>query len=430
MAAGGLPRKRRLRRTWPQRLLLGFNVLVIVACLGTALGLRYAYGKLDQVARVPLPSGVLATTPTTVTRGQPAPENFLVYGTDNRECIDPASPWAKAFLSGYQGGDSQRTDTIMVLRADPANEQVAILSFPRDLYVPLAGTNGRKGRINEAIDGGPERLIRTITENFFVPIQHFVEVDFCAFKNLVDAMGGIGVPFAYPARDTRTGLGVVVPIGPGCHVMSGDEALAYARSRHYEYLDPRRNRWREDPSSDLGRIKRQQDLVKRLIQKAIDRGARNPVTLNRLVDAGLANVVIDTELTAQDVLDLGNAMRSLDPQTVQTYTIEATREIIAGRDVLVPVKNSLYNFAVALIFQGQGLPDTSPPSPTTTTDADATPTSTPPTTTARSTTSAPSPDTPATTLGPGATTTTTLPVIQVPTTLQYSVVPPPDLSCR
>ncbi len=430
MRAGGLRKKRGLRRTWPQRLLLGFNVLVILACLGTALSLRYAYGKLDQVARVPLPAGVLATTPTTVTRGQPPAKNFLVYGTDNRECIDPSSPWAKAFLSGYQGGDSQRTDTIMVLRADPANEQVSILSFPRDLYVPLAGTNGRKGRINEAIDGGPERLIRTITENFSVPIQHFVEVDFCAFKNLVDAVGGIGVPFAYPARDTRTGLGVVVPIGPGCHVMSGDEALAYARSRHYEYLDPRRNRWREDPSSDLGRIKRQQDLVKRLIQKAIDRGARNPVTLNRLVNAGLDNVVIDAELTAQDVLDLGNAMRSLDPETVQTYTIEATREIIAGRDVLVPVKNSLYNFAVALIFQGQGLPDTSGASPTTTAEPGA-PT-TPSTTGAPTTDGGPTTTEPGapTTLRPGATTTTTLPIIQVPTTLQYSVTPPPDLSCR
>ena len=91
-----------------------------------------------------------------------------------------------------------RSDTIMVLRVERNAESAAILSFPRDLWVRINGSN-RKSRINNAFDKeDPSRLVRTIEDNFGVGIDHYVDVDFCAFKKMVEVVGGVKVPFAYP----------------------------------------------------------------------------------------------------------------------------------------------------------------------------------------------------------------------------------------
>ena len=122
--------------------------------------------------------------------------------------------------------------------SNPSTNQVAVLSFPRDLYVTVDG--GSKARINSAYRrDDPSRLQDTIFLNFRVPIDHYIQVDFCAFKRLVDAVGGVKVPFEYPARDPNTGLDVPAS-GGECFEFDGDHALAYVRSRHYEYLRRRR----------------------------------------------------------------------------------------------------------------------------------------------------------------------------------------------
>ena len=71
-------------------------------------------------------------------------------------------------------------------------------------------------------------MAQTLYDNFGVKVDHFIQVDFCAFKKIVDAVGGVSVPFTYPMRDTNTGLNITEP---GCYTFSGDEALAYVRSR-------------------------------------------------------------------------------------------------------------------------------------------------------------------------------------------------------
>ena len=97
------------------------------------------------------------------------------------------------------------------MRVDPSTNQAAVLSFPRDLWVTIAGTDS-ESRINSAyVKDDPTKLIQTIYDNFGIGIDHFVQVDFCAFKTLVDAVGGVPVPFAYPARDENTGLDVPQP---------------------------------------------------------------------------------------------------------------------------------------------------------------------------------------------------------------------------
>src|SRR5262249_17871525 len=150
-------------------------------------------------------------------------------GSDSRReaCTAADSP----FAGGLGNVTSELSDTIILVRVDPAAGQAAILSFPRDLWVTIAGT-GRKGKINSAYEpDNPSRLVQTIEERFGVFVDHTVQVSLCAFKSLVDAVGGVNVPFAYPTKDEETGLDIETP---GCVSLNGDEALAYVRSRaHY-----------------------------------------------------------------------------------------------------------------------------------------------------------------------------------------------------
>ena len=354
---------RRLRRTWPQRGVLAFNSLVIVGAL-TAAGLVWtANDTLSATRRVVIhdavgadPTGLAGSSIDDIT-GQPTTtvdlsgsvkaENYLLVGSDSRACIDPSSPYAGAFLTeGTDIGD--RSDTIMLLRVDPNESQAAILSFPRDLWVKI-GTSNRKSRINSAFDkGDPSRLVQTIELNFDIPVDHYIEVDFCAFKYLVDALGGVKIPFAYPTRDKFTGLDIPAP---GCYSMSGDAALAYARSRHYQYEE--NGRWKEDGSSDRGRIRRQQDFIKRMLRKAVDRGGTRPDVAKKLIDTALKNVRVDETLTVNDLLKVASRLRKFDPSEVKTYRMDGKGTNVGGASVIVPTLSDPATQNVLKVFRGQ-----------------------------------------------------------------------------
>ena len=85
-------------------------------------------------------------------------------------------------------GSGERSDTIMVIRLDPVTKRSAILSFPRDLWVKIPGQWDQ--RINSAYSSDdPQLLIDTIANEFGVPIDHFIQIDFCAFQRIVSAIG-------------------------------------------------------------------------------------------------------------------------------------------------------------------------------------------------------------------------------------------------
>jgi LCP family protein required for cell wall assembly len=287
--------------------------------------------------------------PATFPEADPEALNFLITGADNGACIDPDSPYAGAF--GDREGMGERSDTIMVLRVDPEADRVAVLSFPRDLYVDIAGS-GSKSRINSAYRrDDPQRLIDTIFEDFGVSIDHYIQVDFCAFKTLVDAVGGVEVPFEYPARDANTGLNVTAP---GCFTFDGEHALAYVRSRHYEYEEtPGSGDWQEDPSSDLGRISRQQDFIRRTLSSILDEGPLNPRVARGLIRAATEYVVTDRNLTAVRMLEFAGVMNDVDPASILTYQIEASDRNVNGAAVLVPNTDGENMRAILAMFRGE-----------------------------------------------------------------------------
>ena len=377
--AAAVPRTPEHRRTWAERLAIGASIAAAVICFATAGGLVAGYLVLQQrevvditnPAQAPVaeaaaaptdesttpadgsvvePTSDTATaTPATFPPADPEAKNFLVTGADSGACIDPNSPYAAAF--GNREDMGERSDTIIIFRVDPSASRVAVLSFPRDLYVTIAGV-GNQARINSAYErNDPQRLIDTIFENFGVGVDHFMQVDFCAFKTLVDAVGGVAVPFRYPARDPNTGLNVPTR---GCFNLSGEHALAYVRSRHYEYEDPPGSgNWEEDPTSDLGRISRQQDFLRRTLSSVLDTGPLNPRVARALIKAATEYVVTDSGLSPAKLLEFAGVLNDVEPAGILTYQIESSPREVNGADVLEPQIEGENMQAVLAMFRGE-----------------------------------------------------------------------------
>ena len=312
------------------RLAVGFTVFLAAAVVLVALGVGYfavQTGRLDQIN---LNRGSKGEVITKVPKGQPV--NILVVGNDSRAFAKDAQD-KKAF-GAKTVGESLRSDTMMVMRLDPKNDRVTILSIARDLYVELEG--GGQGRINEAFaqkgdptKADPGRLIRTIKTNFGITINHYVEIDFAGFRQAVDAIGGVPVFFPAPARDAFSGLDIRES---GCVKLNGPQALSYVRSRHYEFKGSKG--WQSDGSGDIGRIQRQQDFIKRLVRKAVADGLTNPVKAAKLIEAGIDNVKVDSGFGVGDMKSLASQLRDLDDEKVAPVALTGDPARIDGDDVL------------------------------------------------------------------------------------------------
>lgn len=351
------PQRHLRHHTWPQRLIFGFNIVVAVGLLLGGGALVYANQRVTDRKVVSIkPTGEQSVSDGAVSadeldnlpEGDLSSKNFLITGRDNNECLDSDSRYGETVegRSGYAG----LTDTIMIIRVNPAENKAAVLSFPRDLYVKIAKSDS-KNRINTAFrPNEPQRLVDTIMTNFGIGINHYIAIDFCAFKTIVNAVGGVRIPFAHAARDKNTLFEVEQP---GCAELDGDAALAYVRSRHYAYFDSKKNKWIGDPSGDWGRIARQQDFLRRVLRAALDKGVTNPAVANRLLGAALDNVVTDDKLSPLNMLQLARAMRNVSEKDVRTYTVDGAAKRIAGQSVIEPTINSDAMKAILGIFRGE-----------------------------------------------------------------------------
>jgi LCP family protein required for cell wall assembly len=364
----------RPRRTWPQRLLLTLNVALVLVCLVAAGGIWWTYNQASALPRIDVGASLSPQT-------EPGEaQNILLVGIDdgtNLEADDPVNRGRGASLN---------TDTVMILRIEPQTQKAALLSLPRDLYVDLAG--GGKGRINTALAlGGPQRLIETIKQDFGIPINHYAMVDFHGFESLVAAVDGVPVYFNHPSRDEATGL---FQYDPGCVNLDPEQALAYARSRHFEIRKEGTTRWVEDPTSDIGRITRQQEFIKAALRKAVAKGVRNPFVLKDLIGVAQENVTLDTELSIQDLVDLGLQFKDFDPDDLVTYAPSTRGTMVGAMSVLLlndAASQPTFDVfrGIAPIPGGESIPPLDLPA--TTSVAPGASTTSPPVTTAPTTTS-------------------------------------------
>lgn len=409
----------RPRNSGKLRIFIFFNITLAFVTMIAGAGLVYANWTLGSRQVVSIDPASQEGGNLNLPVGDLSAKNFLVTGSDNADCVDPNSRYAGGF--GNRANYGERSDSIMVVRVNPTDNQAAILSFPRDMWVKQAGT-GRSNRINANFDKrNPNQLIRTIKDNFGISIDHYVNVDFCAFSDIVDAVGGVRVPFPFRARDTRTGFRVMR--ADTCYNFEGDHALAYLRSRRYSWYDPAVGNWQQDGTSDWGRINRQQDFLTRMIRKSLDKSRSDPRVAAGILTATLKNVITDDRLTPLTVLQLGQAMRDFNTESMGNYTMPGLGQLIDKESVIVPNFDSSTSKNILAVFQGKASLSTSL--------TDAQPTSQIPTSVpvlsviaiAMSNTAQPPRSTTTT-----STTTTTIPTVEIDQ-LPRGVVPPDDPNC-
>ncbi|KAB2336750.1 LytR family transcriptional regulator [Cytobacillus depressus] len=152
-------------------------------------------------------------------------------------------------------GDTSRSDALLLVTVNQNDHTAKLLSIPRDsyVYIPEVGYNTR---INHAhAFGGPKATIETVEELLDIPVDYYVRVNFHAFLEVIDALGGIevDVPFTITEQDSQDRAGAIT-LQPGLQTLNGEEALAFARTRHID--------------NDIERGKRQQQVIKAVIQKA------------------------------------------------------------------------------------------------------------------------------------------------------------------
>lgn len=291
------------RRRWPRRALIGINVIVALCLVGAASAYGYVQWRLDQVHREHL-SNLTGT-------GGGKPFTLLIVGSDTRSAL--AKNADNQQFGGTANAPGQRSDTIMVARVAPATHQIELMSIPRDLWVNLPGHG--TDRINSAFDTGANLLIQTIQQDLGIPINHFVEVDFDTFRAVTDAVGGVKFYFPTPARDPYSLLNVPKA---GCVLLTGDQALGFVRSRHYQYYE--NGYWHSQAESDLARVQRQQAFIKKMIKKA-ETEFTNPVALNNVIGGLTKNLTVDSHFSNSLMLSLAQDFHSIDASGIPSLTL-------------------------------------------------------------------------------------------------------------
>ena len=299
-----------------------FVVALVVATVITSSSVVVANvvenRKFNAIPTIRIPNNVLSA------KGPPgAPTNYLIIGSDSRNFVDTPEQ-AKAFGDAKEVGKG-RSDVMMVVHTDPAEGTAFVVSFPRDTQVEIEG-HGRDLLNSAFAYGGPALTIKTFRQDFGIPIQHFLAVNFEGFRKIVDAIGHVKIYFPTPARDMYTGL---YQPTRGCVALDGERALQYARSRHYliprdgvSNPDPQnKHDWIEDPRADLDRIQRQQYFLRSLGQTALKRSSGNPFTALALANAVVSSMSKDQTLTKRELESLVRTFRGLDPATVEMTTL-------------------------------------------------------------------------------------------------------------
>jgi len=318
-----MPRRRGRVRAFAGRFVIAL-VTAVAVMVGGVVAVNFVIdAKLSKVSRVTVRTAVVTSGPL----------NFLVVGSDTRAFTNGNKQLQQQF--GNQGASGgQRSDTMMVVRIDPAQHTTQVISFPRDLWVSVPGMGLTK--INAAYNAGPQLVIDMLKQDFNISINHFIAVNFQSFQGVVNAIGNVHVYIPYQARDTETGLYTPVP---GCQTFNGADALAYVRSRELQYYSPATGEWLSAYAvPDIDRIAAQQQFIKTLAGLAVKSSLSNPLTANAVVDRVLQNLTIDTGLSKDDVLSLVDAFRSVNPNNtgqVQFATLPVAEGVQQdGQDVL------------------------------------------------------------------------------------------------
>ncbi len=322
------------RRRWTRRALVTTGVVVVLIVVLGLGGFFYLDYEFHQIKKVDVPN---------LEHAKPGkPFTVLVAGSDSRAFVTTPGQ-CRSFGCGADTG-GQRSDVIILVRVMPAARKIEMLSIPRDTWVTIPGNIeyiSGQNRINAAFNSGPSLLVQTIEQDFDIPINYFVEVNFPGLQDMVNAIGGIHLDFKYPLRDREyvngqatnpTGLSVRTT---GCQVVQGAEALALVRSRNIEYET--HGVWDVDYGSDFTRIRDQQAFFRAVIHQ-LNAEITNPIALTGFINAAVHNLTIDQTMTEGTMYNLAREFHNFAPGSLKAVTLPTVGPYVTsgGADVLLP----------------------------------------------------------------------------------------------
>lgn len=264
--------------------------------------------------------------------------NFLLVGSDNRAGLTKAQ-----IRELWVGGDAQgaRSDTMLLVHISKKRDSAVIISFPRDSVVTIPEhisssdstktVPARLNKLNAAFSfGGAPLLISTLEGATGLRIDHYIEINFLGFKNIIDALGGIDVCVKKNIKDNKSNL----VLDAGLQTLDGVQALKYVRTRYFDGL------------GDIGRMTRQQEFMSAVLRKATSTGTLlNPIKLVNFFNAAIKTVTTDKELNKNDLLTLGKQLKNLSADRVRTLTVplstangraEGLGSVVVWDDLLAP----------------------------------------------------------------------------------------------
>ncbi|WP_329132557.1 LCP family protein [Streptomyces sp. NBC_01476] len=303
---GGGPRTPR----WSTRRKVGYTVLGLVVVLLVVSVSTYFWADSKVRREVDL---------SKVEDRPPAGKgtNYLIVGSDSREGLTKEQE--KQLHTGADSG--QRTDSMMILHT--GDNGTTMMSLPRDSYVTIPAFTGQQThkryaasthKLNRAYsDGGPELLTRTIEYNTGIHIDHYAEIGFSGFVNLVDALGGVNMCLDKAVHDKASGA----DFKAGCQKLDGKQSLAFVRQRHQE------------ADQDLGRMRNQQKFLSTLAHQAASPSTiLNPFKLYPVIGSGLDTLIVDKKMSLPDLASMFWAMKGVTGGS--------------GNSITVPIANSNY----------------------------------------------------------------------------------------
>ncbi|GAA2309864.1 LCP family protein [Streptomyces hawaiiensis] len=228
--------------------------------------------------------------------------NYLIVGSDSRKGMS-AEEKKKLHTGSAEG---KRTDSMMILHT--GDGAPTLVSLPRDSNVTIPSfkgsdsgkfyaATGRQTKLNAAYaEDGPELLVRTVEANTGLHIDHYVEIGFAGFANIVDAVGGVEMDIPQDIKDTKSGAN----FKKGTQTLNGEQALAFVRTRYAL------------AGSDLDRTKNQQKFLSALAnQVATPSTVLNPFKLYPTMSAGLDTLVVDKDMSLFDLASMFWAMKGV-----------------------------------------------------------------------------------------------------------------------
>lgn len=278
------PSSPRSRPRTLRRVLIGAAVLVL-AWLAFMVWVPFqAWGQVHRVDAAP------GGTRPAESQGH----DYVLVGSDSREGLT-AEQQQQLKTGSAKDAEGKRTDSIIVVHVPSGEGKAALISLPRDSYLPIPG-HGRN-KINAAYSlGGPKLLVRTIEEVTDVRIDGYVEIGFGGFSSVVDSLDGVDICVARPMKDKFAGINLKA----GCQTLDGPNALGYVRARY------------SDPLGDLGRVQRQRQFLGAIMHKA----ASPPTVLipwryyGFATTAG-AGLTVGEDTSLRDVTRVLQALRSV-----------------------------------------------------------------------------------------------------------------------